>query len=417
MVTALLILALLFFLTCSALASSAEIALFSLPAVTVKAYQRGNHPTHQLIAELALKPRELFVTLFVLNIACNILLQNTASTLFGAAASWWLKVGVPFVLIVLFGELLPKYVALRNNVPIAFTLAPLVHLFSRLLKPIQKYIMLIAVPVSRTLFSFLRKDEPVSREELRHVLRTSLEFGVLHADEVNLVSGYLDLQDRQVRELMWPREDILYYDSEKPLSKLLHLFIEKECSRIPVCEGTIQNVKGVITATKFFLYRDRIKEPEDLMRYLDKPFFVPETTPVRKLMGQFNERHEEVALAVDEYGSIVGLIAHEDLIEVVVGEITDQRDENPLYTRAGNATIIASGKLELSELEALFGVTFESPNNQVTLGGWLTERLGDIPKSGTKYQTEDFLFQVLAAGPNRVKRVYVRRLSTPKTKN
>lgn len=414
MEVALLVIALFLFLSCSALASAAEISIFSLSAITLKSYQRSRNPKERLIAALAFRPRELFVTLFVVNIAANILLQNVASTLFGGAASWWLKVGVPLVLVVLFGELLPKYIALRNNLSIAHALAPLVRLFSKILQPVQKYVMMIAVPVSRSLFFFLKKDKPVSREELEHVLRSSLEFGILHEDEVNLVSGYLDLQDTQVKDLMWPREDILFYDIKKPLSKLIHLFFDKACSRIPVCEDNIQNVKGIITATKFFLNRHKCNKPKDLVTLLDKPFFVPKTTPVRKLMGQFNQRNEEVALVVDEYGSVVGLIAHEDLIEVVIGEISDQRDENPLYTRAGDHTIIASGKLELTEFETIFGLKLESENNVLTLGGWLTEQLDDIPKSGTKYQTDHFLFQVLAADPNRIRRVYVRRITRDK---
>ena len=122
------------------------------------------------------------------------------------------------------------------------------------------------------------------------------------------------------------------------------------------------------------------------------------------------ERKEPIALAVDEYGSISGLISLEDLVEKVVGEIADARDAKSRYTRSGEDVIIASGKLELAEFEELFGKALSSENNMVTIGGWLTERMGDIPKTGTKYTADGFFFHVLAADPTRVRRIYIRRL-------
>jgi putative hemolysin len=126
-----------------------------------------------------------------------------------------------------------------------------------------------------------------------------------------------------------------------------------------------------------------------------------------------DERNHEVAMVVDEYGSITGLICYEDLVEVVIGEIADRRDEKKLYTRSGKNVIITSGKLELSEFEEIFGVGLSSANNMMTVGGWLTEQLGDIPKSGSNFQIGDFFFHILAADPNRIVRLYIRKGSVP----
>jgi CBS domain containing-hemolysin-like protein len=122
------------------------------------------------------------------------------------------------------------------------------------------------------------------------------------------------------------------------------------------------------------------------------------------------EKSAPLAMVVDEYGIISGLVAQEDLIEQVVGEIADLRDEKNLYTRSGEDIIIASGKMEIAEFEPIFGIALRSREHAVTLGGWLIEQLGSIPQTGTQYATDDFLFYVLAAEPNRVRRVYVRRL-------
>lgn len=406
----LLLISLAVFTLISGLSSGSEISLFSLSSMRIKAYRTDPDPRKRLIANLVLKPRDLFVTLFMVNITVNILLQNSASRLFGDSSGWILKVGVPLLLTLVFGDILPKYIALNNNTNISYAVAPAVARIAQILAPLRRLILAIAAPVSQVMFFFLRREQDISREEMHHVLKASQEYGVLDPFEANLVTGYLDLQDYQIKELMRPRDEILYHDINEPLEKLTHQFVDQECSRIPVCDGGIQNILGIITADNYLLHRDKVTHPEELRALLSKPFYIPESTPARKLMRQFDQRGEVLALVVDEYGSVVGLVTREDLVEVVVGNIADRRDTQSKYTRAGEDVIIASGKLELSEFEEIFNIELFSPNNMVTLGGWICEALGDIPKTGAKYETKDFLFQVLAADPHRVRRLYVRRL-------
>lgn len=389
--------------------SASEIALFSLPPTKVKAYQTEKDPRKRLIAHLLASPKDLLVTIFILNTLVNILLQNVTSDMFGATSSWFFRIGIPLVLTLFIGEVIPKYIALEYNVPLAYRVAPSIDFLTEVLKPIRELTVKITTPISHFLFFFLKKEKNISREELSHVLEKSQEFGILDADEAELLSGYLEFQNATVKELMWPKEDILFFDINEPLSKLIYLFVDQECTRLPVCDRELDHVLGIIDAQLFFLYRPAIKESQDIKRYLTKPFFVPETTPARLLWRQFIEKKETVALIVDEYGSMSGLLTREDLVEEVVGEITDRRDQSPVYTRAGEDVIISTGKLELDEFTRIFGVTLESPNNMFTIGGWLTEQLGDIPKSGTKFETDDFLFQVLSAEPTRVRSVYIRK--------
>lgn len=395
--------------------SASESALFSLPSTKIKAYQTSQHPRKRLIANLVLKPRDLLVTVFMLNTLVNILLQNTVSHIFDSNG-WLFKVGVPFVLLLVFGEIIPKYIGLKNNVEISDAVAPSINFFQNLLKPIRKVVIDITAPISHVLFFFLHKEKDISKEELKHVLKTSQEYGVLHPDEAELVWGYLNLQEATVKELMRPREDILFYEPNEPISKLTHLFVEQECSRVPVCGNSIDNLIGIITAQQFFLNRQCLTSSKQLLKYLDKPLYVPETTPAMTLLRRFDDLKQVFALVVDEYGSISGLITREDLVEVVVGEISDLRDTKDLYTKAGAHEIITSGRLELSEFNEIFDMNLVSENNMLTIGGWLTEQLGDIPKSGAKIELHNLLFQILAADPNRIRRLYIRKLVEKPTK-
>lgn len=404
----------LFFLTlCSAFFSASEIALFSLSSAKIRSFQNQVDKRKQLIARLLLHPRDLLVTIFLFNTAVNILIQSSSSDLFGREAGWLLKVGVPLVLTLIFGEILPKNLALQNNSAVAYFVAPLVHFLQESVAPIRKIITRITSVLSRIMFFPLKKVENISKEEFHHVLRTSQEHGLLHPDEAQLVRGYFNLKSSLVKELMRPREDIIAYDIHEPLSELTHRFVDLECSRIPVYEGQLDNLLGIMTATHFFLRRHQLQTSDELRSCLISPFFIPETTKAPVALKQLDERNHEVAMVVDEYGSITGLICYEDLVEVVIGEITDRRDETSHYIRSGENVIIASGKLELSEFEEIFGIVLPSPNNMVTIGGWLTEYLGDIPKMGTNIQIGELFFHVLAADPNRIKRLYIRKTAIP----
>jgi putative hemolysin len=400
------------FTAMSAFFSASETAFFSLSAITLKTYKHHSDARKALIWKILSRPQELLVTILIMNICVNILIQNVASHIFGATSGWTFRVGVPLILTLIFGEIIPKTIAIQNNAKIAYHVTPPIILLKKGLGPLRSAITLITRYVYRTLFFFLKKEEDISRHELMHVLKASEEFGVLHSHEAKFVNGYLHLQELTVKELMKPREDTTLFETKNDLAHLIHLFVEDEFSRLPVSEDGIDNIKGILSAHTFFMHLHDIHSPSDIFNFLEKPFFVPETTPAKLLLRQLRQNKKDMALVVDEYGAITGLITEEDLVEVVVGPILDKHEEKPLYTTAGHDVIIASGKLELTLFTEIFAIELESENNMVTVGGWLTEVLGDIPKSGTKYIGHGFLFHVLAADPNRVRRIYIRRLSS-----
>jgi len=410
------ILILIFLSFASGFFSGSETALFSLSPMKIKVYQTNPDPRKRLISELLRHPRDLLVTVFMLNTLVNILLQNTASHMFGAGAGWDLKVGVPLLLTLFLGEILPKNLCMFHNATISYHVVPYINFFHQLLGSVRKFTIAITNPISRLMFFFLKKEESISKEELEHVLVTSEKHGVLHPEEATLVWGYLKLQDTTVKEIMAPKEDILSYDISDPLTKLTHLFVDQECSRIPVCEGNLDNVIGFISAKQFFLHGHMLSRGKEIVKLLSKPFYVPETTKARLLMRQFDEANQVIAIVVDEYGTVSGLVTREDIAELVIGKITDRRDQKALYTPAGKNEIIASGKLELAEFNRLFDVDLTSPSNMVTIGGWLIEQIGEIPKGGATHEAHNFLFQVLSADPHRIRRIYVRKLKKEKSR-
>jgi len=409
-VTLSLLIVLLLLVLFSGFLSGSETALFSLSSFQLKYYKQSKETRLEKIAKMMEHPRDVLVTILMLNVLVNILVQNTVSSLFDAFPDWSLRVGIPLVLTLVFGEVIPKSVAIPNNERISYVVSPWIARAAYLLSPIRKGLTKMTSAISRVLFLFLRDEEEISPEELHHVLKTSEESGVLQTQESRLMSGAIDLQQTLVKERMRPREEILFYDIQESIPSLIHLFVDQETSRVPVCDGKLENLLGILSSRRFFLEQKSIQTSRDLLPILRKAYYVPETTRASTLLKLLRERKESLAIVVDEYGSISGLITQEDLIEGVVGEITDLRDAKSLYTPSGQDVIIASGKLELVQFKEIFGVELESAENVVTLGGWITLQLGDIPQTGTRYATDQFLFYVLAADPNRVRRIYVRKL-------
>ena len=381
----------------------------------VKVFRTDIDRRKQLVAHLLSSPRDLIITILALNVITNILFQNVLSSLFGTF-SWVLHIGLPLVLTLVFGEMIPKSIGLANNDAISYRVAPYIYRLQKFFYPIRKVLVAITQFLMRLLFFFLKKEPDISVDELEHALKASRQLGVLNEEEAELIQGYLRLSESQVKELMRPRSDILFFDLEEPLAKLVHVFVDQKCSRVPVCQKNLDSVIGIMTSQIYFLHKEKLHQPKDIIAILQKPFFVPEMTSAPLLLRQMLDRQELLALVVDEYGSVSGLIALEDLVETVVGEIADARDEKADYTPSGKEIIISSGKLELSEFEKFFDTTLPSVNNMITLGGWLTEQIGDIPKAGFKYTAYGFLFHVLASDHKRVRRIYVRRLKPPSSK-
>lgn len=198
--------ALLLFTVCSGLCSASETAFFSLPGTKTALYRKETDKRKRLVASLIENPHDLLVTILILNIFANIVVQNIASDLFAHSHGWLLKVGVPLILTLVFGEILPKSIALSNNESICLTIAPSVKRTKKLLKPIRNLITPIAMRLSHFVCSWLNKPEQISKEELQHVLVTSKARGILTHQEAQLMQGYLNLQETNIKGLMQPRE-------------------------------------------------------------------------------------------------------------------------------------------------------------------------------------------------------------------
>lgn len=391
-----------------------ETSMFSLSPSTLKGFKKHKSYVLRQIPVFLSKPRELLLLILTMNMFANILAQNVASNLFSGTEGWIWKVGFPLVLTFLFSELLPKIAAMENNTFLAQKLIYLVLFFNLILGKIKGKLLAIANFVSKYTFYFVRPIEPVPLKMLVTALSTREGKDLVSRDEKELLEGLLALNEVQVKEVMRPRSEILYYSLDEDLKRLELLFSNQACGRVPVCEKDLDQVVGVLTAKDYLTHRERIAEPKDVRNYVRKPFFVPETSSCRQLLEQLYDKGYIMALVVDEYGVLSGLVTREDLVELIVGEIVDQRDEKQRFTRLEDGAVIASGRWELTDFEKEFHISLKSKHGAQTIGGWLCETWGNIPEAGVKMVAHNLLFHILAANPNCIRRVHISHLGKTK---
>ncbi|MDP8236272.1 MAG: hemolysin family protein [Candidatus Erginobacter occultus] len=414
-VTLLLFLAIL--LGFSAFFSGSETALFSLPRFSVEKLKQRKPARGEIISRLLARPRRLLISIVIGNMLVNILSSALAERLsfevFASSslqsAAWIFSTVVMTFIILIFCEVGPKVLAINRSEKVSLAVAPEIFLLQRLVTPLR----VVVQAVSDFLISFWEKKKPhreipLSREELETALDQGSREGTLNGDEKEMISEIFKLGDKSVRQLMTPRNEIASFEIDTPLEEIAAVIREKEYSRIPIYSGKMENVVGILYPKDLLIARVRGIERPELADLLRRPYFIPETMKASWLLKEFLARKIHIALVVDEYGGIAGLITLDDLVEEIIGEIRERGVDPPGYEVVGEDTAQLPGRLELEYLNDEFGLNLRGENN-VTLGGFLSERLGRLPQPGDVCRLDDIRLTVVSVKKRRVDQVLLYR--------
>lgn len=327
----------------------------------------------------------------------------------GVASPWAWGGGVFLLGWLLTEVLLLRKVAASDAEKTVTSLLPIVTAASWLLLP-------LALPVRKT-FEAREKAEdaapalPATEEEVQAYIDVGRQEGILEKEEEKLLLSIVDFGDTRVREVMTPRTDIAWVDASASFSVLADLFVSTKYSRVPVARGTIDRVVGIVHV-KDALASIRGGASPPIASLAREAYFVPETKKVSELLREFQRRHLWMAIVVDEYGGVSGLVTVEDLLEEIVGEISDEHeDEREGVTRVGENAWSVSGKQNVTMIAELFGRGPEE-GEFTTVGGYLAARLGRIPKNGDTWNEYDLRFTVEDADRRRVHRVRIEAVET-----
>ncbi len=298
------------------------------------------------------------------------------------------------VVTIIFGELVPKRLALAHAERYALLVSRPVILLGRLLRPLVWLLTAITNAVTRLLGVGEIDEGRLTSEEIRILVERGGEQGVIEAEEEQMIGAVLELGQRRVHEVMVPRIDIAALSAEAPLDELVDTIVKEGHSRIPVYEETIDNVVGILYAKDLLPYLKGVDHPPPTRTLLRAPLFVPESMTIDDLLHSLQRRKVHIAIVLDEYGGTAGLVTIEDLIEEIVGEIQDEYDvEEPMIEAlAGNEARI-DGRASVDDLAEHFDISLNGSDSEEydTVGGLVYHHIGGVPKVGDKVQVNDAL--------------------------
>lgn len=323
-------------------------------------------------------------------------------------------VGITFSSLIL-GELVPKRIAMQYPEPIAAFISPPMKLLSRLMGPFVKILTLATDFMLRLLGLHHAKEDVITEEEIAGMLRESTNAGVFEKTEHEIVSRALRLDDQPVAALMTPRMDIHYIDLEDPVDANLLKIADSPYNRFPVCKGDLSQVVGILHAGSLFEQSIRGQEI-DIATATQPPLFVPETISAMQLLETLKKHRAELALIIDEYGEIEGMVTLSDVMGALVGDVSmiDEHQEEDAVRRDDGSWLIDGGITldrfrELLETEVRFPE--EESGNYHTLAGFVMTWLGHVPKVSEHFEWEGYRIEVMDMDRNRIDRLLIARIA------
>ena len=326
---------------------------------------------------------------------------------------------------VVIGEVVPKNLAIEKADRLAVLVAPVLLIFYRVSEPFVFVIERTAAAVSRLLG--LRGETHGgghSAEELKFIISTSRTEGHLHHFEEDAIQHLLDLRNYSAREIMVPRNGVISVSVDATLDQVLRLLIDHQYSRLPVYEKKPENIIGVVhykDLTRVWEERREAIEkrrpviPFRLRRLLRKPLVVPETKPLNQLVDEFRKSRNHMAIVVDEFGTISGMVTLEDVLEQVFGPIGDEHDESREAPSTEAPVLELEASTSIRNLETHYGIELPGDAGFETLAGFLLFRLGEIPKAGDTVESDHRRFTILEMDRNRIARVRIEKLTPAPT--
>ncbi|WP_238906791.1 hemolysin family protein [Clostridium sp. YIM B02506] len=406
--------------------ASAEMAIVSINKNKIRHLAEEGNKKAKLLEDLMNEPSNFLSTIQVgITLAGFFASASAATGVSGQLAKLLDSLSVPYssnvaqivVTILLsyvtlvFGELFPKRIALKKAEAIAmFSIKPIIFI-SKIALP---YVKLLSGSTNLLLrITKLNDDdleEKVSKEEIRSLIEVGQEHGVINETEKDMIESIFEFDDTISKEIMTPRTDVYLLNIDTPIGETIDELLEERFSRIPVYEDDIDNIIGILYMKDFIVQARKVGfENINIREILHQPYFVPETKNIDILFRELQANKKTMAILIDEYGGFSGILTIEDLIEEVMGNINDEDDhEEPHIEKLDNKTYVANGLLSLDDLSDSLHMELEDGYTD-TLGGFLINLLGSIPKDGETYNLtyENITFNIEEVKEKRITKVRI----------
>lgn len=397
-------------LAMSAFFSASETALMSLSKIKVRNMIEDKKKGAKIVDKLISNPSKLLSAILVgnnlVNIGASALATSLAISYFGASGVG-IATAITTVLVLIFGEITPKSLAATYSEKIALVVAKPLRILTKLLSPITAILMFVTNGIIRLFGGNPDEDKPfITEEELRTMVQVSHEEGVLQVQERKIIDNVFEFRASQVKDVMTTRTDMVAVEDDITYTELLEIFRDERFSRLPVYEGTIDNIVGVIYV-KDLVFHEADRENFDIREFMREPFFTYEFQRISRLFEQLRTRRIALAIVLDEYGGTAGVTTLEDLVEEIVGDLEDEYDEiskdiEPINDHEFNIM----GNAEVDEVNEKLNLGIETDDFD-TLGGFVFGEIGRLPEEGDEVIYKNLTFRVLSLDKNRIEKLRV----------
>ena len=399
----------IFLLILSAFFSGTETAYFHI--------RKHRKATPEKIKSVLDSPQRLLVSLLTGNTIVNVSIASLAAYITAGFAddyTWskstliLMEVLVVSVVVLIFGEILPKMIAIKYSKEYALKMYTPLKIMMFILSPIAQGFNAITNVVIK-IIPFRKEKIFDSEEELKILAELGEEEGTLQEEESDMIQSIFDFKEKTVGEIITPRVDIVSLKSDESIDKAMDIIGERQFSKIPIYKDTIDNIKGILYAKDIIPYLMGSRPNVNLQTLARQPFFVPETKPIDDLMEEFKLRKTSIAIVVDEWGGTEGLVTLEDVVEEVMGEIRDPYDqEESNVLKQSDGSFIVEGSITIYDLEEETDIEFPEDRDYDTLGGFILDILTDIPQTGEQVEFNDMVFTVQTVENNRIGKIKIQ---------
>ena len=391
--------------------SGSETALMSVNKVEIRHLAQEGDKDAQIVDRLLSKPDNLLTTILVgnnlVNVAASAIATKVATNVFqnfGVGIS----TGVVTLLLLIFGEISPKSLATRKAKQFSMTVARPIEICYYLFFPIVKGLSFLVQAVNKG--SHHPGTKPfISEDKIRRFLAVGVREGVIETDERQMINSIFEFDDITVKEIMVPRIDMICVDINDSIDKLIDIVIRMGLSRIPVYNGRIDNIVGIVYAKDLLPLLKETKPDITIQKIMRPAYYVPESKEIDNLFSELKKEKIHMAIVLDEYGGTAGLVTIEDLLEEIVGDIQDEYDEEEnLIEEEEDNRVIVDGRVDVDEINYYLDIALPEEDYE-TISGFILSMLGYVPEEGEKIEFEDLEITVTKISQRRISKVEIKK--------
>lgn len=394
--------------------SASETALMSLSRIKIRHMEEDGVKGAKLVGSLLEDSNRLLTSILIGNNIVNIAATSITTSLFTTTLGLGtqgvaMATALMTILVLVFGEITPKTIAANIPEKISLKVSKIIKIFMIILKPV----VFIFNIVTKIIFKLVGVEDNgvrpfITEEELKTMVNVSHEEGLLEMEEREIINNVFEFGDMQAKEAMVQRLDIVPIDIEDSYEEIIELFKTEKLSRMPVYQDTIDDIVGILNIKDVIFLSDEEIENFNIRKYIRDPFFTYEFKKITQLLEEMKKDKSQMAIVVDEYGGTAGLITVEDLIEVIVGDIEDEYDEeeDEIEVISSNEFLV-EGSTKISDVNEILNINLESDEFD-SIGGYIIGYIKHIPEENEVIEVGKVKFNIESVEKNRIKKIRIK---------